>query len=134
MLDHVIFVYRHRGKWGSVARSRDPGLHGRRPVFRSPRALAESYFDPYVDHTGRITGYSVVHLRVMGSYDWRFSRRHVWAVEKMLLRIPHRKIKRSLKRVRRERKKYREYFAKHKKKPLYYRGREKWTEIPKEFL
>jgi hypothetical protein len=24
--------------------------------------------------------------------------------------------------------------AKHKKKPLYYRGREKWTEIPKEFL
>ena len=49
MLDHVIFVYRHRGKWGSVARSRDPGLHGRKPVFRSPRALAESYFDPYID-------------------------------------------------------------------------------------
>src|SRR5690242_21094681 len=24
-LDHVIFVYRRRGKWGSVARSRDPG-------------------------------------------------------------------------------------------------------------
>ena len=39
-LDHVIFVYRHRGRWGSVARSRDPGLHGRKPVFRSPRALA----------------------------------------------------------------------------------------------
>src|SRR5215212_4996109 len=41
MLDHVIFVYRRDGKWGSVARSRDPGLHGRKPVFRSPRALAE---------------------------------------------------------------------------------------------
>src|SRR5205085_3431334 len=32
-LDHVIFVYRHRGGWGSIARSRDPGLHGRRAVF-----------------------------------------------------------------------------------------------------
>ena len=134
LLDHVIFVYRYRGKWGSVARSRDPGLHGRKPVFRSPRALAESYFDPYIDYTGRVKGYSVTHMRVMGSYDWRFSRRNVWAVERMLLDVPHRKIRRSLKRVRREREKYRAYLAKHKKKPLHYRGRKKWTEIPKEFL
>ena len=133
-LDHVIFVYRHRGRWGSVARSRDPGLHGRKAVFRSPRALAESYFDPYIDFTGCVTGYSVVHLRVMQSYDWRFSRRNVWAVENMLLKLPHRKIKRSRQRVRREREKYRAYLAKHNKKPLYYRGREKWTEIPKTFL
>jgi hypothetical protein len=134
MLDHVIFVYRHRGRWGSVARSRDPGLHGRKPVFRSLRALAESYCDPYIDTTGRVTGYSVVHLDVMGSYDWRFSRNNVWAVENMLLRLPHRKIKRSGQRVRRERQKYRAYLAEHNKKPLYYRGRQKWTEIPKEFL
>jgi len=133
-LDHVIFVYRHRGRWGAVARSRDPGLHGRKAVFRSPRALAESYFDPYIDYTGCVTGYSVTHMQVMGSYDWRFSRRNVWAVENMLLRVPHRRIKRSRKRVRREREKYRAYLAKHKKKPLYYRGREKWTPIPKGFL
>src|SRR5256714_13842198 len=42
-LDHVIFVYRQRGRWGSIARSRDPGLHGRKPVFATPRALALSY-------------------------------------------------------------------------------------------
>src|SRR6516164_578332 len=42
-LDHVLFVYRRRGRWGSVARSRDPGLHGRRAVFATPRALAHSY-------------------------------------------------------------------------------------------
>ena len=134
MLDHVIFVFRHRGKWGSVARSRDPGLHGRKPVFRSPRALAESYFDPYIDYTGCVTGYAVTHMRIMGSYDWRFSRRNVWAVEHMLLRVRSRKIKRSRTRVNRERQKYRDYLAKYKKKPLYYRGREKWTEIPKHFL
>jgi hypothetical protein len=135
LLDHVIFVYRHNGKWGSVARSRDPGLHGRRPVFRSLRALAESYFDPYIDYTGMVTGYSVVDLEVMGGYDWRFSRRNVWAVENMLLKLPSLKIKRSRARVRRERKKYRLYREQHDdKKPLYYRGREKWTEVPKEFL
>jgi hypothetical protein len=134
LLDHVIFVYRHRGRWGSVARSRDPGLHGRKPGFRSPRALAESYFDPYIDLTGRVTGYSVVDLKVMGSFDWRLSRRNVWAVERMLLGLPHRKIRRSLKRVKQQRKKYRSYLAKYNKKPLYYRGREKWTPIPREFL
>ncbi len=133
-LDHVIFVYRHRGKWGSVARSRDPGLHGRKAVFRSPRALAESYFDPYIDYTGCVTGYAVTHMRVMGNYDWRFSPRNVWAVENMLLKVPAHKIKRSRKRVKRERGRYRAYVAEHKKKPLYYRGRDKWTEIPKDFL
>ena len=66
-LDHVIFVYKPPRPLGSVARSRDPGLHGRKPVFRSPRALAESYFDPYIDLTGMITRYSVVHMRVMGN-------------------------------------------------------------------
>ena len=50
-LDHVIFIYQVRGRWGAVARSRDPGLHGRRPVFRSVRALALTYVDPYVDLT-----------------------------------------------------------------------------------
>jgi hypothetical protein len=134
LLDHVIFIYRHRGKWGSVARSRDPGLHGRKPVFRSPRALAESYCDPYVDLTGMVKGYSVVDLKVMGGYDWRFSPRNVWAVENMLLKLPQLPIKRSRARVRRERAKYRAYLAKYKKKPLYYRGREKWTEIPTGFL
>jgi hypothetical protein len=134
LLDHVIFIYRRGGKWGSVARSRDPGLHGRKPVFRSLRALAESYFEPYIDYTGRVTGYSVVDLKVMEPFDWRFSQRNVWAVERMLLKLPHRRIRRSLRRVRQERKRYRDYLTKHRKKPLYYRGREKWTPIPREFL
>jgi hypothetical protein len=135
LLDHVIFVYRHRGRWGSVARSREPGLHGRKPVFRSPRALALSYCDPYIDYTGRVKGYSVVELdKAMGSYDWRFSKRNVWAVENMLLKVKQLPVRRSLKRTSRERKRYREHMAKYKKKPLYYRGREKWKPIPKHFL
>src|SRR6186997_2622296 len=63
LLDHVIFIYRTRTGWGSVARSRDPGLHGRKPVFATPRALALSYVDEYIDFSGRITGYIVADLR-----------------------------------------------------------------------
>jgi hypothetical protein len=133
-LDHVIFVYRRRGRWGSVARSRDPGLHGRRPVFATPRALALSYVDPYVDETGRVTGYAVVDLRGLGSYDWRLAETNVWKVERMLLDYPHRKIRSSDVRVERLRRRYRAFKAANGgRKPLYYRGRERWTPIPSEF-
>ena len=133
LLDHVIFVYRARGRWGSVARSRDPGLHGRKAVFRSPRALALSYFDPYIDPTGCITGYALVDLRRLGRYDWRLSPRNIWAVERFLVHTPHKRIKSSRARVRRLRVWYQDYRAKHGRKPLAYRGRDKWTEIPAEF-
>src|SRR6267378_6969863 len=39
LLDHVLFVFQEDGRWGSIARSRDFGLTGRRPVFRSLRDL-----------------------------------------------------------------------------------------------
>ena len=131
-LDHVIFVYRRRGRWGSVARSRDPGLHGRKPVFATPRALALSYFDPYSDFTGRVTGYAVVDLaRGMGTYEWRLAPTNVWKVERMLLDYPHRRIRSSDARVGRLRARYRAFRAEHPgRKPLWYRGRDRWTALP----
>jgi hypothetical protein len=135
-LDHVIFLYRHRGRWGSIARSRDPGLHGRKPVFATPRALALSYFDPYVDYTGRLTGYAVVDLRLLGSYDWRTAEGNVWKVERVLLEYPHRKIRSSDKRVKALRRWYRQYRRRtHGRKPVEgYRNRERWSELPAEFV
>jgi hypothetical protein len=132
-LDHVIFVFRRGTRWGSVARSRDPGLHGRKPVFRSPRALALSYVDPYVDYTGWVTGYAVVDLRILGTYDWRLSDKNVWKVERVLLDYPHRKIKVSGHRISELRRRYIAYRARYGSKPLYYRGRNAWTALPAEF-
>ena len=134
-LDHVLFVYRHRGRWGSIARSRDPGLHGRKAVFATPRALALSYFDPYIDFTGRITGYAVVDVaKEMGAYDWRLAATNIWKVERMLLAHPHRAIASSGARVRRLRARYRKFRARHGHlKPARYDGREGWTELPPEF-
>ena len=134
LLDHVLFVYRQRGRWGSVARSRDPGLHGRRPVFATPRALALSYVDPYVDYTGAVIGYAVVDLRRLDPYEWRFAETNVWKVERMLLDYPHRKIATSPARIARLRDRYQAFrTANGGRKPLFYSGRERWTELPPEF-
>ena len=134
-LDHVIFVYRRQGRWGSIARSRDPGLHGRRAVFATPRALARSYMDPYIDYTGRVTGFVVVNVaKLMGDYDWRLSDGNVWKVERVLLDHPHRPLRSSDERVDRMRARYRafrEVFA--GRKPVFYKGRDRWTPLPKEF-
>jgi len=94
-LDHVLFLFRWRGRWGTVARSRDYGLHGRKPVFRTVRQLVMSYVDPYVDNTARITGYGVADLRTLVKCDWRLSSRNVWEVERALINMPHKKLKSS---------------------------------------
>lgn len=134
-VDHVIYVFRRgwppsagRGRWGAVARSRDAGLHGRKPVFRSIRDLVWSYFDPYVDHTGRITGYQLVDLRALGDYDWRFSEKNMWKVEKVLLDIPHRKVRSSDARYWKLLKTFTEYRRRHPKGPVIeiYTGRKRW--------
>ncbi len=133
-LDHVLFAYRAGGRWGSVARSRDPGLHGRKPVFRRARDLALSYVDPYIDFTGRITAYAVADLRDLGDYDWRLSDKNVWKVERYLLDYPHRPIRSSDLRIDRLRARYHAFKALYPdRKPLEYRGRERWTELPGEF-
>lgn len=134
-LDHVLFVYRHGGRWGSVARSRDPGLHGRRPVFGTPRALALSYFDPYVDETGLITGYAVVNVaNTMRDYDWRTADTNIWKVERMLLDYPHRPIQSTRARVTRLRQQFRAFKKRNPgRKPLYFDGQERWTDLPDEF-
>ena len=130
-LDHVIFVYRGPRGWGSIARSRDPGLHGRKPVFRRLRDLALSYVDPYVDLTGSVRGYGVADLRsLMGRYDWRLSAKNVWAVEQALIVLPHRAIRTDGVRIERLRRKYRAYLDAHGRKPIFY-DRRRWTPIPR---
>jgi hypothetical protein len=94
-LDHVLFLYRREGRWGSVGKSRDPALSGRRPVFRTVRDLVYSYVDPYVDGSGRIVGYGVYDLDLLTRADWRLGEHEVWSVERALFRSPHVKLRTS---------------------------------------
>ena len=127
LLDHVLFVFKHAGGWGSIARSRDIGLHGRKPVYRSLRDLAWSYFDPFVDFSGRLKGYAVTSLYELGDYDWRFSPRHMRKIEDHLRAIPHQKIRSSDQRYQKLLTRYHRYKKRYPdRSPSYYDSRPKW--------
>ncbi len=126
-LDHIVFIFRRGERWGSVAKSRDPGLHGRRPVFRSLRDLVWSYFDPYIDLTGRINGYGVLDLGTLRGVDWRLSERNVWRVQQALIDMPHRPLSSSDVRYERWHRRYQAFRDRHPDlKPVYYPHRERW--------
>jgi hypothetical protein len=127
LLDHVVFVFQKEGKWGSIARSRDVGLHGRKPVFRSIRDLVWSYFDTYVDFTGRLKGYAVTSLYELGKYDWRFSARRMNKIEDHLRAIPHRTLYSSETRYEKLLARYHAYKKKYpERSPSYYRSKSVW--------
>ena len=96
-LDHVLFVFKSHGHWGAIGHSRDPGLFGREPLFRSIRDLAWSYYDPYIDGSSKITGYQLANLDDT-KCNWRTSSQNVWKAEKYLLKIKHHELKSSQKR------------------------------------
>jgi hypothetical protein len=98
-VDHVLFAFKKNNLWGCIGQSRDPGLYGRPPRFRSIRNLAWSYFDPYIDDTGKVTAYQLANLDDCDS-DWRWSHRNVWKAEKYLLELPHKKLVSSQKRYK----------------------------------
>jgi hypothetical protein len=71
--DHVIAVFRRRGRLGAIAKSNFVGLRFREPIFRSIRELALSYFEPFYNIAGEKTlrAYSVIlDLRSLGRPDW----------------------------------------------------------------
>ncbi len=126
-LDHVLFLFRRRGRWGTVARSRDAGLHGRKPLFHSLRQLVMSYVDPYVDGSGRITAYGVADLRKLVKGDWRLSSKNVWEVERALIRMPHKKLNTSDRRYRAMLRRYLAFRKKHPDRPAtFYSNRHQW--------
>jgi hypothetical protein len=127
LLDHVIFVFQQDGLWGSIGRSRDIGLHGRKPLFRSLRDLTWSYFEPYVDLTGRIKGYGFTSLYDLGNYDWRFSSRKMSKIEDHLRELPHKRIRSSDKRYKQLLARYQKYKKRYPdRSPAYYDNRNQW--------
>jgi hypothetical protein len=129
-LDHVLHVWRANktsGPFGAVGRSRDEGLHGRRAVFRGARELAWSYWDPYVDFTGRIKAYQLIDLRELGAYDWRLGDGNLWKVENFLLEYPHRPLRGSDARYRALFRRYKAWKKIHPDRPPdYYRRTDRW--------
>ena len=108
-------------------RSRDAGLHGRKPVFRALKLLVMSYVDPYVDGSGRITGYGVADLRKLVKGDWRLSPKNVWEVERALIKMAHKKLETSDRRFQAMLRRYLTFREKYPGRPVtFYSNRRQW--------
>jgi hypothetical protein len=72
--DHVIAVFRRRGRLGAIAKSNYAGLRWRTPIYRTLHELAASYFDHYYNPAGELTlrAYTrPLDLRIRKFADWR---------------------------------------------------------------
>jgi hypothetical protein len=96
-IDHVLFVYRRSGKWGSVAKSRDDNLLSRTPRYRTLRDLVMSYYPLFYNlQTNDLTditlrGYAKVDLR-MFERDWITTEEDLTFIEDHLYHISYRKL------------------------------------------
>jgi hypothetical protein len=53
--DHVLALYKRRGRWGAMAKSNFTGIRSREPVFRTLRELVLSYFSGYYNEKAQYT-------------------------------------------------------------------------------
>jgi len=90
--DHVLAIYRENGLWGSVAKSNFAGLRSRKPIYRTLRELALSYFEHYYNLRGEYTlrAYSVpVNLARLDGQQWMTAEEDVWCVTELLIGAKH---------------------------------------------
>ena len=91
-VDHVIAVFRVRGRWGGVARSNYSGLRYREPLYRSLRELALSYFESYFNLRRQKTLRSYSQAVGLGRFDaikWMTSEEDLWDIPQHLLDVRH---------------------------------------------
>jgi len=92
--DHVLAVFRLRGRWGAIAKSNFSGLRYREPVYQSLRELVMSYFEGYVNLRGDRTLRAFSRPVNLARFDrthagWMTSADDLWFIPMHLVGIPH---------------------------------------------
>lgn len=90
--DHVVALFRHRGRWGAISKTNGATLRYRDPVYRSLRELAMSYLHEYANRRDHKTlrAYSrPFDLRVLQPALWVTARKGAWTVAERLDDLPH---------------------------------------------
>ncbi len=89
--DHVLAIFKHRSRFGALAKSNFVGLRYREPVYHSLRELVMSYFNDFFNVDGLKTLRSYTRPLNLGSFDrleWVSSDSGVDAIEQRLLALP----------------------------------------------
>jgi hypothetical protein len=91
-VDHVVALFRVRGRWGAVARSNFSGLRYREPLYRSLRDLALSYFESYFNlrREKTLRRHSVaVDLARFDRRHWMTAEDDLWDIPEYLVGVRH---------------------------------------------
>lgn len=54
-VDHVVALFRRRGRWGAISKSNGVSLRYRNPIYRSLRELALSFHHEYANRRGQLS-------------------------------------------------------------------------------
>jgi hypothetical protein len=90
--DHVVALFRRRGRWGAISKTNGATLRWRDPVYRSLRELAMSYLHEYTNRRDHKTlrEYSrPFDLRAMAPAQWVTSPKGAWRVAERLDELQH---------------------------------------------
>ncbi|MFH1308239.1 MAG: hypothetical protein ABIH72_05280 [archaeon] len=90
--DHVVAVFKNRGKWGAISKTNHGVLRYREPIYRDVRELVMSYFHEYFTHDGEKTlrAYSrPVNLARFDKLNWTTSGEDIWFIPEHLVDIKH---------------------------------------------
>jgi len=90
--DHVIALFRRRGRWGAISKTNGIGLRWRDPVYRTLRELAMSYFHEYTNRRDHKTlrEFSVpFDLRRIDASIWVTGKKNAWPVCEALDELRH---------------------------------------------
>ena len=90
--DHVVALFRRRGRWGAISKTNGVTLRWRDPVYRSLRELAMSYLHEYCNRRDHKTlrAYSrAFDLRVLPAAAWVTAPKGAWTVAERLDELHH---------------------------------------------
>jgi len=90
--DHVVTLFRRRGRWGAISKTNGIGLRWRDPVYATLRELAMSYFHEYTNRREHKTlrEYSVpLDLRRFDPKLWVTGDKNAWPVAEALDELRH---------------------------------------------
>jgi hypothetical protein len=90
--DHVVALFRRRGRWGAISKTNGIGLRWRDPVYRTLRELAISYFHEYANRRSHKTlrEYSLpLDLRRIDPAVWVRGDKNAWSVCEALDGLRH---------------------------------------------
>ncbi len=94
--DHVIAVFKRKGRWGAISKTNHAVLRYREPVYKTIRELVMSYFHEYFANDNckkTLRSYSLpVDLSRFDKQGWMTAEKDPWYIPEYLVKIPHKQI------------------------------------------